>query len=306
MRFEVEHVTPEVAAQWLAKPWGRQRTISDSVVLRYARAMQEGRWVEPSTESIGFTAEGELGNGQHRLLAVIRSGWEGDMLVAYDVPIENFLVMDTGRKRQATQFVRLANASVVTAAARIVLWYDLAHPKPLGGGSATGFDNDEVLEYIDAHAEALCEAARLGRSVYVHTDISASIHSGVLFIAARDGVEIEDWVTGLETGAGLRPGDPRLALREWALKHKNASRGEQWQAIVHAFNAYLHGRTLTRIQRSVEGTPLPVIQTVGPYQRKATNGRVRQASQVRRGAPLSGAAARHDALIYEPPRAKGA
>lgn len=301
MRFDIVTVTPEVATEWLARPWARQRTLSGAVVAKYARAMEEGRWEEPSLDPIGFTPDGELGNGQHRLQAVIKSGWRGDMLVAFDVPPENFLVMDTGRKRQATQFVRLQNASLVTAAVRIILWYDRVRPKPLGGGSATSFDNDEVIGFIDEHAEGLEAVARRARAVYKHTEIPGSVHAGALFIALRDGVDpevVEDWTNGLETGVGLRPGDPRLALRDWAVRHKNASRADQWMAVVTALNAHIHGRTMLRIQRG-DGEP-PVIKTVGRYQRKATSDRTRHAAKAAR----VGAANR--GLVYEPPTPKAA
>jgi len=111
MDFDIVRVTPAVAAQWLAKPWVRQRTPSPAVVRKYARAMSEGRWEEPSLDPIGFTPTGVLGNGQHRLQAVIDAGWSGDMLIAYNVPEENFLVVDTGRKRTAGPVVRYSGKS---------------------------------------------------------------------------------------------------------------------------------------------------------------------------------------------------
>ena len=65
-------VTPEIANEWL-EGHTNFRDPSKGTVERYAESMIRGEW-ELNGEPLAFNSEGELKNGQHRLLAVVKSG----------------------------------------------------------------------------------------------------------------------------------------------------------------------------------------------------------------------------------------
>ena len=183
------------------------------------------------------------------------------MLIALDVPEENFLVHDTGRHRLAAQFVTLPNAKQVTTLTRIVLWYDQRHPAQPNGH--TDFDNDEILSFIDDHAEAITECVREANEVMKYTMIPVGIHGAILFIAKRGGADPEavgQWLEGLRSGSGLDTNDARLRLRnkvirEAALrKDKNA----MWAMVVRAFNAFMQDRPIGALVSSSNDGPPPV------------------------------------------------
>jgi len=295
MHFEIVRVDAEVAASWLAKPWARQRSLSAQVTRKYARSMAAGRWEEPSLDPIGFTVDGLLANGQHRLSAVIEAGWSGDMLIAYDVPEENFLVHDTGRHRLAAQFVRLPHAKVIASMARLILWYDERHPaSPRGGG--TLFDNDEILAFVDdsANTDLLVECARDAENVKKNTGLPPSVHGAVLFIARRGGADadrVASWVDGLQSGAGLEVNDPRLALRNKLARQTTIRRDQvvMWYLVVRAFNAHMAGRTLGSLLGHTDG-PIPVIKFTR-YQRTAHPRGVRVVARSTDERPYIGASA---------------
>jgi len=71
LSFGVETITPEIAAAYLKRK-GANRNISHLRVQRYAREMQRGDWLLTG-EAIKF-CNGQLMDGQQRLLAVIESG----------------------------------------------------------------------------------------------------------------------------------------------------------------------------------------------------------------------------------------
>jgi len=85
-------VTPEMAAQWLAA--GRfNRRVNHAAVASYERQINAGLW-RCSHQGIAFTREGVLIDGQHRLLAVVRTGKTVRMTVFTDEPLENFQFID--------------------------------------------------------------------------------------------------------------------------------------------------------------------------------------------------------------------
>jgi hypothetical protein len=225
--------------------------------------MVEGRWHEPSTDPIAFTTNGELLNGQHRLTALIRSGVTLDMLVAYDVPEDLFDVIDTGRKRQAAQFVRAPHATALASAARMILWYDkrrLAdpkHPMQPTGPTAVGFDNDELLAVIEGPlADILAESVRDATRAVRWCGIPPSVHATVLTIARREGADpvlLDGWLYGLIEGVGLGMDDPRRRLRQRLTDQANSihlrrSVPAVWMLTVRAFNAYMQQRPVKTLK----------------------------------------------------------
>lgn len=99
----VEVITPQIAAEYLKKNT-RNRNVSDAVVRSYASTMQRGEW-KLNGESIKFDTEGVLTDGQHRLLAVVKSGIPVEMLVIRDVDTDAFATYDCGRNRTAGQLM---------------------------------------------------------------------------------------------------------------------------------------------------------------------------------------------------------
>ena len=101
-------VTPELATRWLAA--GRfNRRVNNSAVARYERQINSGLW-RCTHQGIAFTREGILIDGQHRLLAVIKTGKTVRMVVFADEPIENFAFIDCGRNRSNLDTLRLGQA----------------------------------------------------------------------------------------------------------------------------------------------------------------------------------------------------
>ena len=114
-------VTPEMAAEMLKKNCAN-RQISDNVVLYYAEQMKSGQWLS-SPQTISFTEEGELIDGQHRLTALIRANVNIYFNVAINVPFENFKVLDNGRKRTLGDVMHMEKIPSAKKVASIITSY---------------------------------------------------------------------------------------------------------------------------------------------------------------------------------------
>lgn len=91
-------ITPSLANQYLESNV-KNRIINKNLVERYAKEMAEGRWYEDTYELIKFSESGRLLDGQHRLLALIKSKTSFYFHVVHGVKDAVFSVLDTGSKR---------------------------------------------------------------------------------------------------------------------------------------------------------------------------------------------------------------
>lgn len=78
-------VTPQKAAQWLEKNFGRNRKIRKGHISKLVFDMKNGNWQETG-ETLKFNIMGDLIDGQHRLTAIVESGCTLELWVATDVP----------------------------------------------------------------------------------------------------------------------------------------------------------------------------------------------------------------------------
>ena len=81
VRSQWMDVDPTLAKHWLENNF-RNRPVSEDVVKAYAWDMANGDWV-PTHQGVAFNDQDELIDGQHRLLAIIRSGATIRMMVTF-------------------------------------------------------------------------------------------------------------------------------------------------------------------------------------------------------------------------------
>lgn len=130
IEITLELMTPELAEHYLAKrPTAqskiKQRSESSKTVDRYTGDMLAGEW--PFTgDPARFNTLGEMIDGQHRLMAIIRSGIAQWMIVVRGLEPETFVVLDTGRARSFTDALRsmgVANVSIVAGISRRMFYW---------------------------------------------------------------------------------------------------------------------------------------------------------------------------------------
>lgn len=111
MKFEIQTVTPEKAAEWLGKNEAN-RKLRERRAAALARAIREGKF-KLTHQAIAFSKRGRLLDGQHRLRAICLANKPVKLVVATDVPEETFDVLDAGLPRK--MFERLKSHPQHTA-----------------------------------------------------------------------------------------------------------------------------------------------------------------------------------------------
>lgn len=96
----IEQITPEIAKEYL-KSNNVNRKQNERYIEFYARIMKEGKWLL-NGESIVFDNKGNLLDGQHRLMAVIKADVTIQSIVVRNVDNEAFKTIDQGKARSAS------------------------------------------------------------------------------------------------------------------------------------------------------------------------------------------------------------
>lgn len=120
MKTELINVTPTLAATWLAQNQNN-RPIRRGIVDGLKSAFLRGEYIT-THQGVAFSDEGELLDGQHRLIAIseLRNG-AFPMLVTRGLVGHAFQAMDIGLKRTASDSLRTDDRRVVEIARLIAM-----------------------------------------------------------------------------------------------------------------------------------------------------------------------------------------
>src|SRR6185369_8200893 len=100
MKISEKLITPLLAEHYLTKNTTNRR-VTQTNVDYLTDQMRKGLYKENTGETIKFSRSGKLIDGQHRLLAIVKSGKSFKFTIAEDLEDNVFHVLDTGKTRNA-------------------------------------------------------------------------------------------------------------------------------------------------------------------------------------------------------------
>jgi len=109
MKSEIVKVTPSLAEHFLSKNI-LNRNISHNLVTKYATDMENGNWGF-THQGIAFYDDDSVADGQHRLLAIIKSRATVPMMVTYGLRKESALGIDVHRSRSIADGIKIGGFS---------------------------------------------------------------------------------------------------------------------------------------------------------------------------------------------------
>ena len=253
MTFVETVLTPELAAQLLAKPHPLQRRIDRQTVARYGQAITDNRW-RLVPDPIQVAGEEGMFNGGHRCSAVIATGIAIPVYIDWNADPVLFDLIDVGRGRAAYQFISEKNAATRAAAARVTLWYEQRFQRALQAGPTTRFDLEQVLTETIRRAVAFEVMMPAARMTYQYTSLPESLCLAVYAIAHELdlGSQVEDFVQGITEPQTRANGDPARLLAERFRRQDQVRRRrrmtDDWTILVRALNWSIEGLTAKRLQ----------------------------------------------------------
>jgi len=234
VRTKIEEITPVKAQAMLdkhlwpfvAEDQHAQRTRRERDIDNYARMMLAGQWAT-NHQGLAIDDSGLLVDGQHRLLAIVRSGVTIKTLVTRDLPsngngsMAGVLAIDTidrgkvrgvGQQLQMRHGVKDANYFAAMCRTIILLAVDTVKVTPMP------VDVGQCLRVQDNYGKELESAMRRKASM---TGLRSAVIGGSLAFAmkAGDRTAIEEFAERIADGENLSKGNPALSVRNYLLRH---------------------------------------------------------------------------------------
>ncbi len=230
-------ITPPLSAVMLETNTDN-RPISESVVARYAADMRSGRWLE-NGEALKFSMAGSLNDGQHRLYA----SFAYDVLFVSDIVFgltrESRLTVDQGRKRTASDILKISTGqkypNAIAGALRVLLSISGKTNKP------------SAIEVADALNQypGLDEGAPISYKLYSTLKLpvpSQSIALYYLFKQRDEAANQSFWERLVEGIDFASSDDPIFKLRKrlvnMSINNRKPPPNEVLALVIKAFNAF--------------------------------------------------------------------
>lgn len=248
---------------------GTNRKIRDPHVIRLAKEMLAGEWIE-TDQGIGISVENKLINGQHRLEALLVAAETNPdiaitSLIVWNLPVKAKLAIDIGAVRRPGDFIAfegVGNGNKISAALKLIYCYDNI-PYDYGTWSRYSISPTRLVELLDVYRN-IEDAYEMGRGVMRIT--SPSSITAALTIILRDRPDLIDplprFLEPLKTGANLGTGSPVLALRTWCNNAAaNKKRGNNVVLLGLIMRSFNHWVEDTRARHLVfrESDPFPTL-----------------------------------------------
>ena len=249
---EVMTITPEMAAEML-KHNLVNRTLRRKRVELYAKQMRNNTW-RLTGETIVFSPDGQLLQGQHRLTAAAENGLSFDCVVVRGIVPEAMRVMDTGLSRTAADAFKLEGVSnSPTQAAMCRQLISVRGGFPMDTARQALITRDVLFAFYEANVSALEFAWHISRAAQGALHFSRAGWGTLAFLAAEADPDLAaEFFNGLGTGAGLSAGDARLALRSlianFQAQRRTFTWAEQVATGIRAWNAWVNGRKVDHIK----------------------------------------------------------
>lgn len=208
----VETISPQVAEQYLTRNTNNRKVKRDRVST-LASDIATGRW-EVNGETIKFDIDGNLIDGQHRLLAAIKAKRAIQTFVVRGLPRKAQDTVDAGAQRSAGDVLAIHGAlhtNTLAATVRVVSAYDNQLLPALDK-----LTNAEVLDKATTQYPDLAASVAWAVSTPVK---STDLLTGTYFAAAHyllsrvNREQAEQFLNQLVSGAGLVDGTPLHQLR---------------------------------------------------------------------------------------------
>lgn len=180
------YITPEIAEHYLSyNTQNRKESVKSINFL--AQQMNKGLFIE-NGESIVFDKNMKLTDGQHRLMAIIKSGKSYYIPVVKGVNVKSMATYDTGKNRSASDVLSIngyKNANLLSTFIKLIYKYENNKSKataPFSYSRDEQLTNQQILSYCKENYKWLYKIMLDVTNIYVKSEIKVISKSYFCYI----------------------------------------------------------------------------------------------------------------------------
>lgn len=251
---KIETITPAMAKKYLEKNTSN-RPVRDGNVDKWAHAIQTGQWVI-NGETIKFSDDDVLLDGQHRLMAIIKTGMAVETIVVRGLPPQVYETIDTGSVRRPSDTLARNgenNSMTLSTVARyIYIHQQLGDLSKIASREANLVTTSDILETIDANPGIRESVSLMKGKRFLRPLLSDAIAGSLHYLFSINHPDQADvFFARLEKGDNLEPENPIVQLRKKLMYIRDSgSRGriEKMVLTIKAFNLFVRRKTVTELR----------------------------------------------------------
>lgn len=263
---QFETVTPMMAKRWLESNTNNRPVNEYNLDLVVMEMNRQNFHI--TGESIKFAEDGSLLDGQHRLLAIVKSGQSVKMLIVRGLEKAAFKYIDTGRKRNAGDVLGIEgvkNPSQIASIVKFVISFNRgqysAATYRITARKSTRITNADISEFFNKNKADVYDSYPYGFNRYnkvIQGTTLAAFH--FLFKKIND-VQADDFCHKVATGDELAKDSPILLLRQRLLADIRATRKmqpvEKIAILCKSWNLYRAGKKVSILKWDSIKEPFP-------------------------------------------------
>lgn len=253
-------ITPEMASKFLESNT-QNRKLSQNQVLFYHKQMKSGEW-HSTGDTIKFTKDGKLIDGQHRLSAVVKFGHPVNMFVAENLDPDAFDVLDTGKSRTAADILSAGGTEKANHLASIVRFILLFNNGIFSSGwhKHKAPTNHQIHEFVTKNPELI---EIVGFVMKIYRDfryVQVSVLGGLYFLfIKKNQLKADEFFYQYSTGLDLKKTSAVYHLRDKLIRDKmnktRMTRRDKVAMFIVCWNAFSQGKEVSRLRVSSDEFP---------------------------------------------------
>jgi hypothetical protein len=263
-------MTPEWAQNILRNQNKGNRPIKNAAVAKLVKAIENGEW-KLTHQGIAFDWNGNLVDGQHRLLAIAKSGASVPIAVTTNCDPSIFIACDIGAARTSSDVLSVNgatknDATVIGAAIGIVVRH-AKYPGLVWVGKARQVSHAEILDFYNKWDDWATPMKLTDKAYRGYRHVTPSNVLALILLARTAGHEwhtLYDFAEGLGTGANLPYDSALLTYRNYLQfpgarpPHSPCIQQHRLACIIKAFNYYAQGTPL-KMFKQPNYPPMPSV-----------------------------------------------
>jgi len=234
-------ITPDKAREFMGKNIEDNRSIRPGNIDQLAGMIERGEW-KVTHQGIAFDTNGNLIDGQHRLLAIIKANKAVDMMVTTGLDPDTFKVLDSGRTRTFYDRLRLIEDSNGNKIACTV-----ARSYVFATGTKGRLPTSDMVEHAFAGMPHAFAAVADGFRKHVTNVTRGTVGAAIATYIHVHPIKGREFLQEVCSGEDLEAGSPALVLRELLRNSAVRNQFDQYWKTVRATQHHFHGEKVKRL-----------------------------------------------------------